>query len=94
MNPYVNKMDFADDIYLNLSRIFQFSFNLFGNVSCQQNHICVCHVFRYYHNTDFSARLYSKGLVYTLEFVGDIFQLFQTVCVGLKCLSSCARSCC
>ena len=50
----------TDYIDLNLSRIFQFSFDLFGNITCQQNHICIVYLFRYYHYTNFSACLNSK----------------------------------
>ena len=59
----------ADNIDLDLSRIFQFSFDLFGDISCQQNHICICNLFRYYHYTNFPACLNSKGLVDSLKFI-------------------------
>ena len=84
----------TNHINFNLTRIFQFSFDLFGDISCQQNHICICNLFRYYHYTNFPACLNSKGLVDSLKFICNVFQLFQTVCVSLKCLSSCTRPCC
>ena len=59
----------TNHINFNLTRIFQFSFDLFGDISCQQNHICICNLFRYYHYTNFPACLNSKGLVDSLKFI-------------------------
>ena len=47
----------ADNIDLDLSRVFQFSFNLLRNISCQKDHICICYMLWYYHYANLSARL-------------------------------------
>ena len=83
----------TNHIDFNLTRVFQFSFNLLRNISCQKDHICICYMLWYYHYANLSARLNSKGLVYSLEFIGDILQLFQSVGIGFQCFSSCARPC-
>ena len=54
---------FADNIYFDLTRIFQLSFYLLGNISCQQYHIGIADLFRNNHNTDFPSCLNSKRLI-------------------------------
>ena len=49
---------------------------------------------RHDHNTNFSSCLNSKRFLYTLEFIGDILKLFQTIGIGFQGLTSCSRSCC
>ena len=63
---------FPDDIYLNLAWVFQLSLNLLGNISCQQYHSGIIYLLWNYHNTNLSACLNRKRLVYALKSVGDV----------------------
>lgn len=66
----------ADHIHFDLTRIFQIRFDLFGYITRHQNHGCIIHLIRHYHNSNLSACLNSKRFLYSLEGVRNIFQLF------------------
>ena len=69
----INYAALTDHIYLDLSGIFQFSFDLFGNITRKQYHIGIADLLRWDPNAHFASRLDRKGLVYSLEGVGNIF---------------------
>ena len=60
-------------IHLDLTRILQLVLDALGNLACHQDHVIVTYLIRHYHNSDFPACLNSKGLVHSLEGVGNIF---------------------
>ncbi len=66
----------ADNIDLDLSRVFQFSFDLFRDIPCEQYHFRIGYLLRNNHDADFSTSLNSKRFFDTLERIRDVFQLF------------------
>ena len=67
----------ADNIDLDLSRVFQFSFDLFRDIPCEQYHFRIGYLLRNNHDADFSTSLNSKRFFDTLERIRDVFQLFR-----------------
>ena len=60
----------ADNIDLDLSRVFQFSFDLFRDIPCEQYHFRIGYLLRNNHDADFSTSLNSKDFSTPLnEFV-------------------------
>ena len=66
----------ADNIDLDLSRVFQFSFDLFRDIPCEQYHFRIGYLLGNNHDADFSTSLNSKRFFDTLERIRDVFQLF------------------
>ena len=55
-----NRSCLTDNINLNLSRIFKTFFNLLNNILRKKNCCFVINIFRFNHNSDFTACLNSK----------------------------------
>ena len=89
-----NDAALADQIYLYLSGIIHFVFNLLRDLSRYDNHFLIVDLLRLYHEAYFAARLYSVGFFYSVKRSAYLLQLFKTLDVVLVILASCAWSCC
>ena len=55
-----NATSFSNNVNFNLTRIFHFAFNLFGDIFSQKDSRCIVNHFWLNDNTNFSTCLYSK----------------------------------
>src|SRR5699024_3906594 len=89
----INSTIFADNIDLDLSWIFQFSFDLVDDVAGNNCHLIVSNHFWTNHNANFTSSLYSKTFFNALKGVCNFLQLFQTLDIVFQVFTSCTRSC-
>src|SRR6188768_2488318 len=86
----VDGAGFTDDGDLDLTGIFELVFDPAGDVLREPDGFFVGNLLALDHDADFPARLDRERLRHALEGVGDAFELFQTLDVGLEDVAACA----
>ena len=84
---------FPDHIDLDLSRIFQLGLHLLRDFSGHQNHIVIADLFRYDHDTYLASCLDRKGLIHSLEGIGDILRITEGDLAPIPCLKDEINNC-
>ena len=82
----------ADDVDLDLSRIFQLIFNALGDLAGEHIGALVGDVLRLDHDAHLAAGLNRERLFHAREAVGNLLQLFETTDVVLDALAARTRT--
>ena len=69
----VNYAALTNNVDLDLTGIFHFSFNLLGNLTCHKYHVSIRYLLGHNHYTNFTTCLNSKRFIYTFEIVCYFF---------------------
>ncbi|MBQ2898467.1 MAG: ribonuclease Y [Oscillospiraceae bacterium] len=77
-----------------LTGIFKFAFNFFGDVMCKKHHFFIVNNFGFDNDSNFASCLDCEAVVNAFEGICDFFEFFKAFDIVFKIFASCSGSCC